>query len=67
VALLVSSGLCGLQFAMATHANQNSAMFVGLFMVTGIAEVIVMALSACGVVVSVIIWIATALYSDFSE
>jgi uncharacterized membrane protein len=67
VALLVSSGLCGVQFAMATQANQNSAMFVGLFMVTGIAEVIVMALSACGVVVSVIIWIATALYSHFSE
>ncbi len=67
VALLVSSGLCGLQFALATHANQNSSTVVWLFMVTGIVELIAMALSACGVVVSLIIWIATALYSRFSE
>jgi hypothetical protein len=43
------------------------AMFTRLFMFTGVVEVIVMALSACGIVVSLIIWIATALYSHFSE
>ena len=42
-------------------------MFTRLFMFTGIVELIVMTLSACGVVVSLIIWIATALYSRFSE
>jgi uncharacterized membrane protein len=67
VALFVSSGLCGLQYAIALGAKQNGTMLVGLFMVTGALELIVMALSACGVVVSVIIWIATALYSHFSE
>ena len=67
VALLVSSGLCGLQFALMKGTNQNSSMFVWLFMCTGIVEVIVMALSVCGIVVSLIIWIATALYSRFSE
>jgi hypothetical protein len=67
VALLVSSGLCGLQYAIFRGTNQNNTMFVGLFWLTGIVELIVMALSACGVVVTLIIWIATAVYSHFSE
>ena len=66
VALFVSSGLCGLQFAITRGANQNNAL-IGLFIWTGIAELIVMAVSACCIVVSLIIWIATALYSHFSE
>jgi hypothetical protein len=52
---------------MVAGANQYGAMFTRLFMFTGAVEVIVMALSACGIVVSLIIWIATALYSRFSE
>jgi len=36
-------------------------MFTRLFMFTGIVKLIVMALSACGIVVSLIIWIAAAL------
>ncbi len=67
VVLLVSSGLCGLQIAMVAGGNQYGALFTRLFMFTGAVEVIVMALSACGIVVSLIIWIATALYSHFSE
>jgi hypothetical protein len=65
VALLVSSGLCGLQVTMISSAN--STILARLFMFTGIVELIVMALSACGIVVSLIIWITTALYSHFSE
>jgi uncharacterized membrane protein len=66
-ALLVSSGLCGLQLGVTARTNQNGAMFARLFIFTGIVELVVMALSACGIVVSLIIWIATALYSHFSE
>jgi hypothetical protein len=43
------------------RANRSGAMFTRLFMFTGIVKLIVMALSACGVVVSLIIWIAAAL------
>ena len=67
VALLVSSGLCGLQVAIMSGANPSGASLGSLFMFTGAVELIVMALSACAVVVSLIIWIATALYSHFSE
>jgi hypothetical protein len=64
VALFVSSGLCGLQFAL---MNNHAPMLGQFFMFTGIVELVVMALSACGAVVAGIIWIATALYSHFSE
>lgn len=67
VALLVSSGLCGLQMASMSSSDQHGELFARLFVFAGIAELIVMALSTCGIVVSLIIWIATALYSHFSE
>ena len=66
VALLVSSGLCKLQLAITKATHQNNAL-IGLFICTGVAEVIVMAVSACAIVVSLIIWIATALYARFTE
>lgn len=46
--------------------NQNGTIS-GLFMWIGIAELIVMAVSACAIVVSLIIWIATAVCSCLSE
>jgi hypothetical protein len=67
VFLLVSSGLCGLQFAIVRVANQHGTNLAGLFIFSGVVEVIAMAISACGVVVCLILWIATALYSYFSE
>jgi len=63
--LLVSSGLCGLQLAFANIGGNGSDGTI-LFPL-GIVELIVMLLSAGGIVVVLLLWVATALYRRFAN
>ena len=59
--LLVASGLCGLQWTfVGKHWDNNHNVMIALFMLTGVIELLVMALSAVGAVVAAFIWIARA-------
>jgi len=58
--LLVSSGLCGVQWAVAIDSRNQMATPV--LIALGVAELAAMALSAGGIVVVLVVWGALALY-----
>jgi len=64
--LLVSSGLCGLQFVISSNVSAVSRPD-GLLISLGIMELIAMFVSAGGVVVVLILWGTQALYARFVE
>jgi len=61
--LLASTGLCGLQL-LATHAPGNLGVRL---LQLGMLELAVMGLSAIGIVVVLICWLAVAVWNRFSE
>ncbi|HWE86753.1 MAG TPA: hypothetical protein VG267_17545 [Terracidiphilus sp.] len=63
---LVSGGLCGIQWAVASGSSSFGQALVGLFMVTGLAELVAMAISLVGMAVAIILWIAGAIYDRAS-
>ena len=62
--LLVASGLCGFQWAtMDRFPNGSGVILIPL----GVAELIVMALSAGAIAVLLILWPASVLYARFTQ
>jgi hypothetical protein len=61
--LLVSSGLCGLQFV---YENSVPSGIGGLFIVAGIVELGLMVVSAGGIVVFSAIWVVQSIYEQFA-
>ena len=62
--LLVSSGLCGLQWAMQDKfANGLGWVLIPL----GVVELIAMVLSAGGIVVVLLLWIGAVFYARFGR
>jgi hypothetical protein len=55
-ALLIASGLCGLQLAILNGSRGNSGNLQGVFMLTGLAELAVMVPSAICVLCVAIAW-----------
>jgi hypothetical protein len=60
IAFLVSLGLCGMTFAL---SRGGSSGFANL----GILELLAMALSAAGLIVTAIVWVIVAAVSSFGE
>jgi hypothetical protein len=60
VTLLVSTGLCGLQWMYAMGPSGGSAM--GILIPVGVIELVVMVGSATGIVVLSILWCVQTLY-----
>lgn len=61
---LVASGMCGLQMIL---ANSSSMSGTGDILIPlGIAELAAMVLSAAGIVLMILAWIARAIYRQFS-
>lgn len=58
--LLASGGLCGLQFALSNVVKSDTLS--GILMIPGFFELIAFWGSALGIVISLIGWIATAIY-----
>ena len=65
--LLVSSGLCGMQWAIASALKGDGGAIGGLFMLTGIVELFVMVVSACGIVLLLIVWPIHMIYSKYAK
>lgn len=65
--LLVSSGLCGVQFAVVSGIPGSLAPFDGLIVVTGYLELAAMIISAAGTVVVLIAWVLYAVVSKLKE
>lgn len=64
--LLVSSGLCGVQWFFAMGNNGLGSALSGVIVFFGVIELIAIALSAAGTVVILILWAAQTLYFHFS-
>jgi hypothetical protein len=65
-ALLIASGLCGVQYAILSGI-QGESIVTGLFMITGVLELIVMGLSAAAIVCILIVWPITKIASSIYE
>jgi len=65
VIFLVSSGLCGLQLIVANSSGGSSSGWV--LIPLGIAELIAMLLSAGGIVVVCVLWIASTVYGRYAH
>ncbi len=61
---LAASGLCGFQWAMMDKFRNGSGV---ILIPLGVAELIVMALSAGGIAVLLILWPASVLYARFGK
>jgi hypothetical protein len=57
--LLVSSGLCGLQLLFGNEIYRSAS---GLLILTGVLELAAFVLSAAGIVLMLILWVARVLY-----
>jgi hypothetical protein len=62
-ALLIASGLCGVQYAISSGMRDDS-LVSGLFMITGVLELIVMVLSTAAIVGILFIWPITAIFAS---
>ena len=65
--LLVASGLCGLQWAIIAGAGERGGVLVPVFMVAGAVELTLMALSAAGILLVLIIWPISILYNRHTK
>ena len=65
VIFLVSSGLCGLQLVVANSSRGSSIDWV--LIPLGILELVVMVLSAGGIVVVAVLWMGSVLYARFGK
>jgi hypothetical protein len=65
--LLVASGLCGLQWAIIAGSGGRGGVLVPVFMLTGVAELTLMALSAVGILLVLIIWPISILYNRHAQ
>ncbi len=62
--LLVSFGLCGLNWIISSHGG-DAALTISI--VTGLIELAAMALSSLGIVFVSLAWAGTALYSRYGK
>jgi len=60
---LVASGMCGLQMILANKITNGGG---DILIPLGIAELAAMVLSAAGIVLMILAWIARAIYRRFS-
>jgi hypothetical protein len=66
--LLIASGLCGTQLLILNAVpNGSGNNLTALFMITGILELVAMALSAAGVIVAALVWGISALYAGLTS
>jgi len=62
--LLVASGLCGLQLLILNDGQNGANGLASVFMITGLFELGAMAVSAVGIVVSLIAWIVRLIFPE---
>jgi hypothetical protein len=55
--LLIASGLCGIQLAVLSLDRGNTSALEGVFALTGVVELLAMAVAAGGIALVLIIWI----------
>ena len=63
--LLISGGLCGLQYAVLSITNKPGGgenALVGIFMLTGIIELLAMAVAAGGIVLVALTWLVFTVF-----
>jgi hypothetical protein len=65
--LLVASGLCGVQIYLLNHGSGSGNVLAPIFMLTGVIELVVIAVAAVGIVVVLIIWGLKALVVKSSD
>jgi uncharacterized membrane protein YqhA len=63
ITLGVSLGLCGLTFAFWSRAGSGARILIGL----GMVELVAMALSAAGLVLTGVVWVTVAVVGSFQE
>ena len=61
--LLVSSGLCGLQWAISMGSQRDASGLIPL----GILELVAIFVSAAGIVVVLLLWAVSAVYARFGK
>ena len=64
---LASSGLCGVQWAIATTIQGDMGALGAFVIFLGMVELAAMALSAIGIVLVLIAWPVSALYGRFAK
>jgi|SRR5947209_3567814 hypothetical protein len=62
----IGVGLCGLDYLLASHGIGKSTEEFGVGPLDGVS-LFVMSLSALGLVITVIVWIASSLYERFAK
>jgi len=65
--LLIASGLCGVQWAIATSMHGGMGPPGAIIVIFGIIELIAMLISSIGIVALLIMWPVSIVYDRFSK